>query len=46
MIPPIMDGLEEHFSGDGRGNKALVPGSGMGRLASDIADLGEPTLLR
>ncbi|KAF1935529.1 methyltransferase-like protein [Clathrospora elynae] len=40
VFPPVLDGLEQHFSGNGRGKKVLVPGSGMGRLASDIADLG------
>ncbi|KAJ5493616.1 methyltransferase-like protein [Penicillium fimorum] len=40
VFPPILGGLEQHFGGNGRGNKVLVPGSGMGRLASDLADLG------
>lgn len=40
VFPPIIDGLDRHFGGNGRGNKVLVPGSGTGRLASDIADLG------
>ncbi|KAJ4369100.1 hypothetical protein N0V83_006184 [Neocucurbitaria cava] len=40
VFPPVLDGLEQHFGGNGRGKKVLVPGSGMGRLASDIADLG------
>ncbi|CDM28193.1 hypothetical protein DTO006G1_2719 [Penicillium roqueforti] len=40
VFPPVLDGLEQHFGGNGRGNKVLVPGSGMGRLASDIADIG------
>ncbi|PLN76826.1 methyltransferase-like protein [Aspergillus taichungensis] len=40
VFPPILDRLDQHFDGNGRGNKVLVPGSGMGRLASDIADLG------
>ncbi len=41
-FPPILDGLEQHFGGkgNGRGKRVLVPGSGMGGLASDIADLG------
>ena len=41
-FPPVLDGLERHFGGkgSGRGKKVLVPGSGMGGLASDIADLG------
>ena len=46
VFPPVLDGLEQHFGGNGRGKKVLVPGSGMGRLASDIADLGASTLLR
>lgn len=45
VFPPILDGLEQHFGGNGRGKKVLVPGSGMGRLASDIADLGTSILL-
>ncbi|KAJ6150175.1 hypothetical protein N7471_001374 [Penicillium samsonianum] len=40
VFPPVLGGLEQHFGGNGRGNKVLVPGSGMGRLASDLADLG------
>ncbi|KAF2271290.1 methyltransferase-like protein [Westerdykella ornata] len=40
VFPRVLDGLERHFGGKGRGKKVLVPGSGMGRLASDIADLG------
>ncbi|OHE92548.1 hypothetical protein CORC01_12127 [Colletotrichum orchidophilum] len=40
VFPPVLAGLEQHFGGNGQGNKVLVPGSGMGRLASDIADLG------
>jgi hypothetical protein len=40
VFPPILDGLEQHFGDSGVGKKVLVPGSGMGRLASDIADLG------
>ncbi|OJJ45970.1 hypothetical protein ASPZODRAFT_25875 [Penicilliopsis zonata CBS 506.65] len=40
VFPPILNMLEQHFGADGRGVKVLVPGSGMGRLASDIADLG------
>ena len=42
-FPPVLDGLERHFGGGGknrRGKRVLVPGSGMGGLASDIADLG------
>lgn len=39
VIPPILDGLVKHFGKDTSGKKVLVPGSGMGRLASDIADL-------
>ena len=45
VFPPVLSGLEQHFGGNGRGNKVLVPGSGMGRLASDIADLGASILL-
>ncbi|KAJ4356723.1 uncharacterized protein N0V89_004759 [Didymosphaeria variabile] len=40
VFPPVLHGLEQHFGGRGRGKRVLVPGSGMGRLASDIADLG------
>lgn len=43
-FPPILDGLKNHFGDHERGKKVLVPGSGMGRLASDIADLGTYTL--
>jgi N2227-like protein len=44
-FPPVLHGLEQHFGGNenGRGKRVLVPGSGMGRLASDIADLGTST---
>jgi N2227-like protein len=44
-FPPVLDALEQHFGGkgSGKGQKVLVPGSGMGRLASDIADLGTST---
>ena len=44
-FPPVLDGLEHHFGGkgNGRGKRVLVPGSGMGGLASDIADLGAST---
>jgi carnosine N-methyltransferase len=45
VFPPVLGGLEQHFGGNGRGNKVLVPGSGMGRLASDLADLGASILL-
>lgn len=46
VFPPILDGLEKHFGGKDRaGNRVLVPGSGLGRLASDIADLGMSSLL-
>jgi carnosine N-methyltransferase len=45
VFPPVLDGLEQHFGGNVRGTKVLVPGSGMGRLASDIADLGAFILL-
>ncbi|PKY00678.1 methyltransferase-like protein [Aspergillus campestris IBT 28561] len=30
VFPPILDTLERHFGGNGRGNKVLVPGSGAG----------------
>ncbi|KAL6702404.1 hypothetical protein ACN47E_002197 [Coniothyrium glycines] len=40
VFPPVLHGLEQHFGENGKGKKVLVPGSGMGRLASDIADLG------
>ncbi|KAG9258585.1 methyltransferase-like protein [Emericellopsis atlantica] len=40
VFPPILDGLNRHFNVNGNSKKVLVPGSGMGRLASDIADLG------
>ena len=41
-FPPVLDGLEQHFGGkgNGRGKRVLMPGSGMGGLASDVADLG------
>ena len=46
VFPPILGGLGKHFGAKkGRGNKVLVPGSGMGRLASDIADLGKSILI-
>lgn len=45
VFPPVLGGLEQHFGGNGRGKKVLVPGSGMGRLASDLADLGASILL-
>lgn len=48
VFPPVLEGLEKHFGGRRRRRsgeekeekKVLVPGSGTGRLASDIADLG------
>lgn len=50
VFPPVLEGLEKHFGGRRRRSgekeekeeekKVLVPGSGTGRLASDIADLG------
>ncbi|KAJ5790236.1 uncharacterized protein N7518_007247 [Penicillium psychrosexuale] len=40
VFPPVLSGLEQHFGGNTKGKKVLVPGSGMGRLASDLADLG------
>jgi carnosine N-methyltransferase len=45
VFPPIFSALEQHFGGNGRRSKVLVPGSGMGRLASDLADLGASILL-
>lgn len=40
VFPPVLRVLEQSF-GSNRGDvKVLVPGSGMGRLASDIADIG------
>jgi hypothetical protein len=45
VFPPVVDRLERHFSGDRTRQKVLVPGSGTGRLASDIADLGTSILL-
>ena len=44
-FPPVLDGLEQHFGGkgSGKGKRVLVPGSGMGGLASNIADLGAST---
>jgi carnosine N-methyltransferase len=45
VFPPILSALEEHFGGTGGGSKVLVPGSGMGRLASDLADIGVSILL-
>ncbi|KAJ0338052.1 hypothetical protein COL922a_006065 [Colletotrichum nupharicola] len=40
VFPPVLAGLEQYFGENGNGKRVLVPGSGMGRLASDIADLG------
>lgn len=40
VFPPVMEALEQHFGKTGMGKKVLLPGSGMGRLASDIADMG------
>ncbi|EFW99319.1 s-adenosyl-l-methionine-binding protein [Grosmannia clavigera kw1407] len=40
VFPPILEGLAQHFGTNAQGKKILVPGSGMGRLASDLADLG------
>ncbi|CBY00133.1 hypothetical protein LEMA_P077220.1 [Plenodomus lingam JN3] len=40
VFPPVLNGLQQHFGENGIGKKVLVPGSGMGRLASDIADVG------
>jgi carnosine N-methyltransferase len=40
VFPPILSALGQHFGGTGGGSKVLVPGSGMGRLASDLADIG------
>lgn len=45
VFPPILAGLEQHFREKNRSaTKVLVPGSGLGRLASDIADLGTSIL--
>ncbi|KAH8723078.1 methyltransferase-like protein [Phaeosphaeriaceae sp. PMI808] len=33
VFPPVLEGLEQHFSKNGIGKKVLIPGSGMGRLA-------------
>ena len=40
VFPPVLTRLEQHFGGNVSRNKVLVPGSGLGRLASDIADIG------
>ncbi|KAH5247460.1 hypothetical protein HBI71_178070 [Parastagonospora nodorum] len=40
VFPPLVNKLEHFFNRERKGKKVLVPGSGMGRLASDIADLG------
>lgn len=40
VFPPVLDRLDQHFVSNGRGKRVLVPGSGLGRLASDVADLG------
>lgn len=40
VFPSVLDGLQQHFGGNETQKKVLVPGSGTGRLASDIADLG------
>jgi hypothetical protein len=40
VFPSVLGGLQQHFGGNERQKKILVPGSGTGRLASDIADLG------
>lgn len=40
VFPTVLDGLQQHFDGNVSQKKVLVPGSGTGRLASDIADLG------
>ena len=45
VIPPILEGFEQRYGGNGMGRKVLVPGSGVGRLASDVADLGAYMLL-
>lgn len=45
VFPPILGALEHHFGEHRRKSKVLVPGSGTGRLASDIADLGASIIL-
>lgn len=40
VFPSVLDGLKQHFGENWKGKTVLVPGSGTGRLASDIADLG------
>ncbi|KAM3549417.1 hypothetical protein ARSEF4850_008867 [Beauveria asiatica] len=40
VFPAILGGLEQHLGRNGTGVRILVPGSGTGRLASDIADFG------
>ncbi|KAJ6285365.1 N2227-like protein-domain-containing protein [Bipolaris maydis] len=40
VFPPILEALEQHFGLNSMNRKVLVPGCGMGRLASDIADAG------
>lgn len=45
VFPPIISALKQHFGGTGTGSKVLVPGSAMGRLASDLADIGASILL-
>ena len=44
VFPPVLDGLRKHFDGSSIGKQVLIPGSGMGRLASDIADAGKSLL--
>ncbi|KAF4124346.1 carnosine N-methyltransferase [Geosmithia morbida] len=40
VFPPVLAELRRRIDPGGSRNKVLVPGSGLGRLASDIADLG------
>ncbi|PWY94453.1 methyltransferase-like protein [Aspergillus sclerotioniger CBS 115572] len=36
VFPPVLDKLEQHFGGKGRGNKVLVPGSGYDVTANEL----------
>ncbi|PSN60131.1 methyltransferase-like protein [Corynespora cassiicola Philippines] len=36
VFPPILNGLEQHFGGSGRGKKVLVPGSGYDVIANEM----------
>lgn len=46
VYPPVLHALEQHFGRMAKGKRVLIPGSGAGRLASDIADLGTSVLHR